>query len=286
MGDDHGLGEVFFELHRDLPREGPGDDASTLRALAMCAELPVHPDVLDVGCGPGMQTVALADATGGIVTAVDLHEAFLDQLRERAAEAGVRERILAMRGDMTDLPFGRHSFDLIWCEGAVYIMGVSEALSSWRECLRPGGYIVFSELTWLVEDVPAAAWGFFTHAYPGVRDIAGNLARIRAADYEVVGHFTLPAESWWTYYGTPLEARIPALRERYAGDEAALAVIEEVIDEHAIRRAYPDSYGYEFYVARLLDPDAPRPQAEAPTEGVDPNTDGAAAPSGDSPSGA
>ena len=83
--------DVFFELHRDLPREGPGDDESTLRALALCTELPERPDVLDVGCGPGMQTLALAAATGGIITAVDAHEPFLDQLRERA-RSGRRAR--------------------------------------------------------------------------------------------------------------------------------------------------------------------------------------------------
>ena len=88
MADHERLPEVFFELHRDLPREGPGDDASTLRALAMCTELPAQPDVLDVGCGPGMQTLALATATGGTVTAVDAHEPFLDQLRQRAEAAG------------------------------------------------------------------------------------------------------------------------------------------------------------------------------------------------------
>ena len=29
---DEGFHDVFFELHHGLPREGPGDDASTLRA--------------------------------------------------------------------------------------------------------------------------------------------------------------------------------------------------------------------------------------------------------------
>lgn len=28
------MNDLFFELHRDLPREGPGDDASTARTLA------------------------------------------------------------------------------------------------------------------------------------------------------------------------------------------------------------------------------------------------------------
>ena len=97
-----------------------------------------------------------------------------------------------MRGDMKDLPFGPDTFDLIWSEGAAYIMGISEAFSAWREFLRPGGYVVVSEATWLVPDPPAEVREFWAAEYPGMTDVAGNLARIEAAGYEVVGHFTLP----------------------------------------------------------------------------------------------
>ena len=107
-----------------------------------------------------------------------------------------------------------------------------------------------TEVSWLVEDVPQEVYRLFHEQYPGVTDIAGNIARIGAAGYDIVDHFTLPAESWWTHYQTPLEAKFPALRVKYADDEAALAVIEEAADEHRICRQYPGTYGYEFYIAR------------------------------------
>jgi hypothetical protein len=50
---------IFWEIHSELPREGPGDNASTGKAFAMLAELPQAPRVLDVACGPGMQTLEL-----------------------------------------------------------------------------------------------------------------------------------------------------------------------------------------------------------------------------------
>ena len=46
----------FFEIHQGLPREGPGDFDSTRRALALLGGLPERPRILDIGCGPGMQT--------------------------------------------------------------------------------------------------------------------------------------------------------------------------------------------------------------------------------------
>lgn len=268
MSDDH-LTEVFFELHSGLPREGPGDDGSTLRALAMCTGLPDRPDILDVGCGPGMQTLALALSTGGTVTAVDLHEPFLDQLRARAEAAGVRERINVMRADMTDLPFGLDTFDLIWSEGAIYNMGVDRALAAWKPSLRPCGYVVFSEASWLVPDPPVEVRDFWAAEYPDMRDVEGNLERIRAAGYDVVGHFTLPDESWWTHYQTPIDAKIPGLLEQYAHDDAALRLINKTVNEHRIRREYPDTYGYEFYVARACDPDAVRATEPAPATAED-----------------
>ncbi len=257
MTDNDWLMELLLDVHRGLPRQGPGDDASTLRALEMCTELPMRPDMLDVGCGPGMQTVALAAAAGGTITAVDLFEQFLDQLRERADVAGVREQIQVMRGDMKALPFGRHSFDLIWSEGAAYIMGITEAFTSWKEFLRPRGYFVVSEIAWLVPDVPEEVYDFLHGQYPDITDVPGNLARIGDCGYEIVGHFTLPNEAWWSHYYTPLADNLVAMREKYALDPRALEFIGESEEEQRIRREFPDTYGYEFIVARALDPDAP-----------------------------
>lgn len=244
------LGEAFFELHRDMPRQGPGDDASTLRALGMCTKLPDQPEILDIGCGPGMQTLALASATDGVITAVDVHEPFLGQLRESAAAAGVGERIATVSADMGALPFEPSSFDLVWCEGAMFIIGIETGLEKWRPLVRPGGYLVFSDLMWLVPDPPEEARAFLTPLDPSLTTVAGNLERVRAAGYDVVGHFTLPDEAWWTDYYDPLTERIPAAREKYANDEAALATIGQQADEQVIRQKYPDAYGYEFIVAR------------------------------------
>jgi ubiquinone/menaquinone biosynthesis C-methylase UbiE len=260
MTDNDWLMALLLDVHRGLPRQGPGDDASTLRALEMCSQLPMRPDVLDVGCGPGMQTVALAQATGGTVTAVDLFEQFLDQLRERALAAGVRERIQVMRADMRDLPFGKDSFDLLWSEGAAYIMGITAAFEGWKPFLRPQGYLVVSEIVWRVADgdVPQDLYDYFHGEYPGITDVRGNLRRIRECGYEVVGHFTLPDESWWTHYYDPLSANLQAMREKYRLDPRALRFIDESEDEQRLRREYADAYGYEFFVTRLIDPDAPR----------------------------
>ncbi|MDB5040737.1 MAG: transferase [Candidatus Eremiobacteraeota bacterium] len=58
---------LFFELHSSLPREGPGDDATT-RSVLLSLDLPQAPKVLDVGCGPGAGSLVLARESGGTET--------------------------------------------------------------------------------------------------------------------------------------------------------------------------------------------------------------------------
>ncbi|MGE5484827.1 MAG: hypothetical protein ACM3X4_07420 [Ignavibacteriales bacterium] len=48
---------------------------------------------------------------------------------------------------MLQLSFPPESFDLIWSEGAIYIMGFGNGLTAWKPLLRRGGYVVVSELS-------------------------------------------------------------------------------------------------------------------------------------------
>jgi len=250
MSEDPRLFEVFLDVQRGLPRQGPGCDESTRRALALCRGLPECPAVLDIGCGPGMQTLVLAEALNGLVTAIDIFPEYLDQLNERANAAGLSSCIEIVAGDMTALPFPPQSFDLIWSEGAAYVMGFAEAFTAWKALLKPAGCIAVSELVWLDSDPPSEAANFFGDEYPAMTDVETNLKTICTCGYEVLGHFTLSDAAWWRHYYTPLEAKLPALVDKYAGDEEALAVIETTRREIEMRRRFGQSYGYAFFVAR------------------------------------
>src|SRR5688572_18401972 len=81
--------ESFFLLHSGLPREGPGSDDSTRQALRRLGALPAEPRVLDLGCGPGRQTLVLARELGAVITAVDAHAPFLKELEAAAASQGL-----------------------------------------------------------------------------------------------------------------------------------------------------------------------------------------------------
>lgn len=245
------LMEVFFDVQSELPRQGPGDDDSTRRALDLCRPLSAAARVLDVGCGPGAQTLVLAEELKDArIRAVDIHQPYLDDLEKRAAAAGVRDRVSAMKLSMDDLPFDPESFDLIWAEGSAYIMGIEKALAAWKPLLKRGGFLAFTELVWLSDDRKKEAADFFGREYPAMMDRSGVAGLVREAGYELVAEFTLPDSAWWEPYYTPLLARLPGLEAKYAGSAAKLSVIAETRREIEIRRRFASCYGYEFYVAQ------------------------------------
>ena len=136
------LPKIFWEVHSGLPREGPGDNKSTKKAYMMLKDLPKNPCILDVGCGPGMQTIELAKLSSGRIVALDNHQPFLDDLNTSAEKEGVGNRIRTVNGDMFNLDYKNNSFNLLWSEGAIFIIGFEKGLRKWRRLLTANGYLV------------------------------------------------------------------------------------------------------------------------------------------------
>ena len=71
---------IFSEIHCGLPREGPGCNEATKRAFLGISNIPTVASVLDLGCGPGLQTIELSQllmVSKGSITAVDHNETYL-----------------------------------------------------------------------------------------------------------------------------------------------------------------------------------------------------------------
>ena len=132
------LDSYFYELFEGLPRQGPGDSQSTKKALAMIQPLPNDVRILDIGCGSGTQTIELARNTSGTITALDNHQPFLDELDRRVSREGLTERIKVVNGSMFSLDFAKESFDIIWSEGAIFIIGFEQGLETIQAAVEAG----------------------------------------------------------------------------------------------------------------------------------------------------
>jgi ubiquinone/menaquinone biosynthesis C-methylase UbiE len=239
---------VFFEVHSGLPRENPGDDESTKKAYLMLRNLPEQPSVLDVGCGPGGQTVALAKLSRGRITALDNHQPFLEDLKRKAEAEDVSDRIQAVNGDMCVLDYADNSFDVIWAEGSIFVIGFEKGLRELKRLLTGNGYLVVSELSWFKHEAPEEVRKFFAEVYPQMKTAEENLAIARKAGYRVVGWFIVPESSGWDNYYTPIEAKLPALKSKYQDNKEALSIIACEELEIEMYRKYAAYYGSVFYI--------------------------------------
>jgi len=234
--------DVFMKVHSGMARQGPGDDASTERAYRMI-DAGDAPLIADIGCGPGMQTRKLA-SMGADVFALDFFTQYLQELRAEDPS------IPLIQGDMNSPPLKTGLFDIVWSEGAIYIMGFKHALRQWGRYLKEGGYIAVTEVTWLSDDTPCELREFWESGYPAITDIEGNLKTLREAGYEPLGHFPLPEKSWYEDYYDIIRPKAEAMMEEYSGDDDATKTLQAELDEITLFEKYSDFYGYVFYIMR------------------------------------
>ncbi|MBM7167808.1 GNAT family N-acetyltransferase [Streptomyces sp. G44] len=267
MTDNASITDAFFALHHGLPRQGPGSDDTTRRLLSLAGTPPERPRVLDLGCGPGRAALLLAAEAGAEVTAVDLHEPFLDELRASAKARGLAGAITVLKADMAELPCRDGSFDLVWAESSAYGIGFDNALRTWRRLLAPGGTLVVTECEWTAAEPSAAARAFWARHY-ALRTGEENVRAATAAGYSVLGALRQPESDWEEYYG-PLAARADAADPATPGMAEALAATREEI---AMRREHGAEYGYTGYVLRPVGPGpgswATRPETAADAAAV------------------
>lgn len=241
--------KYFYEIYEAMPRQGPGNRESTERALHLLPPLTHSKRILDIGCGTGSQTIDIARATSAQIIAIDNHAPFVTQLNKKASELGLSNQITAEFGDMNDLQFPDGSFDVIWSEGAVYIIGFTKGLTSWHRLLAPGGFMVISEFCWFRDNPPDELKDFLTDdGCSDFGDVDARRKAITACGYRLLGDFALPATCWWDNYYVPLADCLERFCITHASNPEALDVLARSQYEIDLYRKYPEYFGYEFFI--------------------------------------
>lgn len=172
--------EAIYQRQEDVYARIYQQRRIVAQSLVHKMALPENAHVLEIGCGPGLTTVALAQR-GYCVHAIDTLSAMTQATRNRAREVGLEHRVTTSIADVRNLDFPNSSFQL------ALMIGVTEWLDSLRQPLEelarviaPGGFLIVSfDNTWafhqLVDPILTPAFAPLKKATRAIRRALGLL---------------------------------------------------------------------------------------------------------------
>lgn len=200
--DAHGPYEGFAGIY-DRWCAGVVEDVPFYRAICLGCDGPV----VELAAGTGRIAVPLA-VDGARVWALDLSPDMLGRLRERAAAAGVADRVETAIGDLRDLPaLPRTDRVLVPFRALLHLEDDAQRaalLARVRDALVPGGLLAFDVFEPTGADVRATQGRWITRDDSGVREratwdlAAGTLdleVRLRGEGTRMLLHF-IPGARW------------------------------------------------------------------------------------------
>lgn len=117
--------------------------------------------IADLGCGPGTDLIAYADAVGPTGTVIGVDHS-IDLVRRAQAETAHRSNVSIEHADIHDLPVASRSLDRVHIDRVLqHVAAPAKVLGEAVRALRPGGRIVCVEPDWatVVIDHPDLAAG-------------------------------------------------------------------------------------------------------------------------------
>jgi ubiquinone/menaquinone biosynthesis C-methylase UbiE len=107
--------------------------------------------VLDVGCGPGVDIIPLAQLVGpaGRVVGIDHNAARIAEANQRAAQTGLTASVHHYQSDALSLPFKAGAFAACRSERLFqHLLNPAAALAEMVRVTRPGGWVVVLDTDW------------------------------------------------------------------------------------------------------------------------------------------
>jgi SAM-dependent methyltransferase len=120
---------------------------------------------------------------------------------------------------MFDMDFKDESFDVIWSEGSIAVIGFESGLREWKRFLKFDGFMV-------------------VHDEQG--NIKEKLDQISKSGYELLGYFTLSEDVWWREYFAPLEKWMAETQIKYTDDPRVLEELHQAQAELDMFKKHPE----------------------------------------------
>ncbi|BDZ70475.1 class I SAM-dependent methyltransferase [Methanobacterium petrolearium] len=189
------------------------------------------PKILDIGCGTGLPTLELARMSGGEVIGIDIDQDSLDILKEKIEKMGLEKQIETINCSLFDLPFPDESFDMIWSEGSIFIIGFKRGLKEWKPLLKDQGFLV---------------------VHDQYHDHAKKLEIIEKCGYKLLNSFLITHQTWKLDFYLPYEKHLKKLDEKYKNNSEVQQTVQKEIDEINAFKEDVESLSSIFYVMKKV----------------------------------
>jgi len=192
-----------YRIEKDHIRENL--NKYTIKAFELLPKLK-NPHILDIGCGTGVPTIELAKISDGHVIGIDIDMISLDLLHRKIKETGLNNRVSIIKDSILTMDFPEESFDIIWSEGSIFVIGFENGIKNWRRFLKPNGFLVIHD---------------------EIKDKNKKLGLITKYGYTLIAQFELSDNLWWLEYFTPLELLIKKFRNKFPNDSELISELNK-----------------------------------------------------------
>jgi ubiquinone/menaquinone biosynthesis C-methylase UbiE len=202
MAESASQQDVYFEMLAEMDLTKHLGSLVATQALADLCKIDRNSYVLDVGSGVGFTPCYLARHYGCRVVGIDLYESMVKRATERARREGLADLVEFRTADMQDLPFEDALFDAVVAESVIaFAPDKPRTLEECVRVLKPGGYVGFTEATWVKDPTP---------------DLLEQPARVFGTNFE-----TFTVDGWRRLVeGAGLEDVVAEMRKVDVRDEA------------------------------------------------------------------
>lgn len=150
---------------------------SVAKQAGLAASTQCGPHVVDVGCGPGLDTVTLAQTlgAGARVVGVDVDPAMVAAADRRAADASVSDRVVHHAASAYELPLPTGSFDVARADRLLqHTVDPELVVGELARVTRRGGQIVLIDTDWGSLSLSSLDTGLERRVCAGMLDAVPN----------------------------------------------------------------------------------------------------------------
>lgn len=201
----------------------------TRKAFEMLPALD-KPRILDIGCGTGLPAIELARLSGGDIIGIDIDQIALDKFARRAEEAGLVDRVRVRNLSLLEMDFPNESFDVIWAEGSINVVGFEKGLKEWGNLLKPNGFLV---------------------VHDELKGRERKLELIAECGFKLLGEIELPVEVWQKEYLEPMKREVERAEGR-GEDKDIGKELETSRKEIEMFRKNPTAWASVFFIVQKI----------------------------------